>query len=242
MKRYITGQKRRLLGLPWLLLVLSLNCQPEREVSTAGMEGQLEAAFRPDSAYQVVQYLSDRWRLRGGGNRGYNQSIDYVYRFLKESGFERTGSLEVLEGPLTLQPLAWEPLEASITVVAPEKKLISSYPDTPTMLAKYSGSTPAGGVTADLVDVGSGDKPEDYRGKNVRCRIVLGRSSAASFIKEAVRKRGALGVISDRLGRVDYYRDYPDMVLYEALPFGTPEEMKESEMWMIKSRLPRVII
>ena len=217
-----------------ILLSLSSGCERAQQRTTQSVQEQLSETFQPENAFQIVEYLSDRWRLRGGGNRGYNESLDYVRDFLKNSGFETAGRLHVLEGPLTLQPLAWEVTEASISVVSPEHRQLHTYEDTPTLLAKYSGSTREEGVTAELVDVGAGDQPGDYRNKNVRGKIVLGRSPASDLIEQAVIARGALGVISDRLSEQAYYDRFPDMVQYETVPFGEPEEMKTSGLWLIK--------
>lgn len=217
-----------------IVLILSSSCERTCQHTTQSIQTQLSETIQSENAFQIVDYLSDRWRLRGGGNRGYDESLDYVRDFLKNSGFEAAGHLEVLEGPLTLRPLAWEVNEASISIVSPEQRQLHTYEDTPTFLGRYSGSTQEDGVTAELVDVGAGDRPEDYRNKNVRGKIVLGRSRASDLIQQAVMSRGALGVVSDRLANQAYYDKFPDMVLHEPVPFGDPEEMKTSGLWLIK--------
>ena len=62
-----------------------------------------------------------------------------------------------------------------------------------TSIADYS--RPAD-VTAELVDVGSGEKASDYDGKDVRGRIVLAFGSLGAVMEQAVWKRGAAGILS----------------------------------------------
>ncbi|MCK5651506.1 MAG: hypothetical protein KAJ42_09025, partial [Gemmatimonadetes bacterium] len=116
----------------------------------------LDGHYRTPDPMRIVQFLSERWRLRGGGNAGYDESLDFVTQYLREASLEQVGRIQVLEGPLTLRPLAWEPVAASISLTEPVQEQLHSYPHLPTLLGKYSGSTPPGGVTASLVDVGLG--------------------------------------------------------------------------------------
>ncbi len=217
-----------------LLASLSLACGRPAATPYSRLHEHLAATYNPQNAYAIVEFLSERWRLRGGGNQGFNESIAQVQDFLRDGGFERVGRIEVLEGPLTLQPLAWEPLEAELGVVSPEKKLLHTYEDTPTLPCKYSGSTPPGGITAEVVYVGSGAQPSDYESKNVRGKIVLGRAKVDSLFIEAVEKRGALGVISDYLNAPEYYQRFPNMVRSGTLPFREPEAMMKRQSWGLK--------
>ncbi len=92
-------------GLVVLLIPFGTGCGHPAESSRPSYRSELSAEYNPQDAYDLVKYLSQRWRLRGGGNKGYNDSIDHVRDFLVQEGFERVGKVEVLEGPLTLEPL-----------------------------------------------------------------------------------------------------------------------------------------
>ena len=73
-------------------------------------------------------------------------------------------------------------------------------------------------MTAELVDVGAGIADADYAGKTVAGRIVLASGAVAAAHREAVWKRGALGVLSHATNRPDAI-DAPDQVAWGRLPF-----------------------
>ncbi len=58
-----------------------------------------------------------------------------------------------------------------------------------------SFSTPPGGLEVPLVDVGAGT-PADFQGKNVKGAVVLGSAAVGQLWNQAVKARGAAGVIS----------------------------------------------
>src|SRR4029450_5422690 len=55
-----------------------------------------------------------------------------------------------------------------------------------------------GEIEAPLVDVGAG-RTADYAGKDVKGAVVLGGASVGSLWQQAVKQRGAIGVISPAL-------------------------------------------
>lgn len=197
----------------------------------------LDSHYRTSDPMLIVSFLSQRWRLRGGGNAGYDESLDFVTQYLREAGLEEVGRVQVLEGPLTLHPLAWEPVAGSVSLVGPTQEKLHSYSDLPTLLGKYSGSTQPGGVTASLVDVGTGEDAADYAGVDVEGKVVLGRGRLSALFERAVEERGAVGVISDWLPNEDYHVTYPGIVRYETLPFRDNEAMLTRTGWGLK--LPR---
>jgi len=87
----------------------------------------------------MVDFISERWRVRRGGNPGYNEVIDYIAQDLRDGGFESVGRVEIMVRPLTLHPLAWDPIEPSLSIVEPENRLLHTYADTPTLIRKFSG-------------------------------------------------------------------------------------------------------
>ena len=62
-----------------------------------------------------------------------------------------------------------------------------------------SFSTPPGGVVAPLVDVGRGDRDEDYAGKDLKGAVVLGDADVGQLWRRAVVTHGAIGVVSTAL-------------------------------------------
>jgi len=118
-------------------------------------------------------------------------------------------------------PIGWEIKNAELWITEPEQKLLTRYCDTPTCLHTCSNATPPEGITAELVDVGAGTKPEDYEGKDVKDKLVLATGRARPVHEEAVYKRGAAGVITDTLAHemknVRESIDIPDAHSYQSI-------------------------
>jgi hypothetical protein len=118
-------------------------------------------------------------------------------------------------------PIGWTVNSAELRLVEPENRLIVSYDDTPQSLHTHSNATPPEGVTADLVDVGSGTKPSDYEGKNVDGKFVLATGRARRVHELAVQKYGAAGVITDtitlEMPDVRESLDIPDAHAYQGI-------------------------
>ena len=125
-------------------------------------------------------------------------------------------------------PIGWAVRSAELRQVEPEDKLITSYEDLPQSLHAFSNATPVEGVTAELIDVGDGTKPKDYRGKDVKGKLVLATGRARMVHQEAVFKRGAAGVLTDsityEIPNVRESLDIPDAHAYQAI-WPTADEL-----------------
>ncbi|MCJ7431753.1 DUF4910 domain-containing protein, partial [Candidatus Bathyarchaeota archaeon] len=95
------------------------------------------------------------------------------------------------------------------------------YEDCPQSLHTFSNATPLEGVAAELVEVGSGTKPKDYEGKDVKGKFVLATGRARLVHEQAVYKYGAAGVITDtityEMPNVRESLDIPDAHAYQAI-------------------------
>lgn len=115
-------------------------------------------------------------------------------------------------------PLAWTVNEGELWVEAPFVGRLCRFSEVPVCLSTLSNG---GEWRGELIEVGSGTKPADYDGKDVRGKIVLASGYAGVVHREAVIRRGALGVViypeeSDR-------PEHPDLVRYNGL-WPTAEE------------------
>ena len=109
-------------------------------------------------------------------------------------------------------PIGWRAKNALLWMVQPYEKKLGDYLEIPNSLVKHSG--PAD-VTAELVDVGSGVDSKDYEGKDVRGKIVMAYAYSGNVAREAIKKRGAVGMVTyipqwDR-------KDHPDLLQYTAI-------------------------
>jgi aminopeptidase-like protein len=109
-------------------------------------------------------------------------------------------------------PIGWTAKKAELWMVSPEKARLCSYEEIPLTLAKHSNSAD---VEAELVDVGTGIGEESYAGKNVKGKIVLATAYTGSVMREAVLKRGALGVV--HWLPPEFRPGYPNMIRYTAI-------------------------
>lgn len=97
---------------------------------------------------------------------------------------------------------------------ATETKIVSSA-EVATSIA--DNSRPAA-VTAEIVDVGAGETPADYAGKDVRGKIVLAFGGLSLVTEQAVWKRGAAGILSWSSSRLNPLADAADQVAWVSVP------------------------
>lgn len=180
----------------------------------------LASRLNPAEAIEVVEFMDQYWRL--AANPGYNASIDHIRERLLTAGFSASAgaraTVRVDEFPN--QGRGWDYRVGTVAFdEAGEPPLLSRERDR-VSLAINSFPTPAGGLRAPLVDVGNATDA-DYAGKDVSGAVVLTDAPLARVWLDAVRKRGAAGVIST------------DVAPYIRPPGGTSmsEEQQDVLQW-----------
>jgi hypothetical protein len=117
--------------------------------------------------------------------------------------------------------IGWDVRGAELRLVEPKERLLADFADVPQSLHTFSAGTPEKGVTAELVDVGKGLTDKDYAGKKVKGKMVLATGLGRLVQREAVIKRGAVGVVTDTLAYefpgVRESVDVPDAHSYQGL-------------------------
>ena len=146
------------------------------------------------AAIETVRYMDQYWRL--AGNPGFNATIDTLRTRLTAAGYAAAPEknqpfVRVEEWG---QPRGWDYEIGTVAFADGGEVLLSRLRDR-VSLCINSFSTPKDGVTAPLVDVGSGDAAAFER-VDVKGAIVLGDVAAARLWQQAVKARGALGIIS----------------------------------------------
>ena len=114
---------------------------------------------------------------------------------------------------------------------------LAAYGEVAVSIADHSRTTH---VTAELVDVGAGTAEADYTGKEVKGRVVLASGSLSTVVREAVWKRGALGIVSSHDEPARDAIDAPDQVAWGQLPYeakdvegvkdGTPGDLRGDDL------------
>ena len=157
----------------------------------------VRSAYSGDRALSTVAFVEQRWRWPG--NRGFEESIDHIAEQLRAAGYvdEKTAKpTDRLTFRIERRPMsgpAWDPLDASLTIVGSSTPLLR-FATNRNMLAVGSSSTPDGGVEAEVVSVGKGDNGAFDR-VAMAGKIVFGEMPVGRLSIEA-RKRGAIGVLA----------------------------------------------
>lgn len=158
---------------------------------------------------------------------GIFRESEVMAKFAREYGFS---NIEIESFP-TAQRL-WQPTVGQLWLVSgPARKLFDIY-DTPVALA---GNTPTHDLTADVVDVGNGGRAEDYAGKDIKGKIVLGSAGANVLQRLGVFERGAVGVLSWNNLRPD---DHVDAMMSSSIG-AAPNNGDAGFGWSISPRVAR---
>jgi aminopeptidase YwaD len=164
----------------------------------------LWSRFSRRSAMGHVVYISQFWRL--SGNLGYDATITRVHARLLAAGFQDRTSQEAATSSTWVEeyPNAGKGWRYTVGTLALEhagasEEILLSREETNLAVCINSFSTAPGGVVSSLVDVGAGDKDDDYAGKSVKDAVVLGDADPAQLWRRATA-RGARGIISTSLG------------------------------------------
>jgi aminopeptidase YwaD len=148
----------------------------------------------------VVRFMSGSWRI--AGNPGFNASIDHIRDRLVKAGYSSESSAGV--GRLRVDEFqnrspGWDYTVGTVSIQGPDDPaqpdVVISRERDRVSLCINSFSTAEGGVTARLVDVGAA-RDGDLAGKDLRGAVVLGDASVGRLWQQAVKARGAIGVIS----------------------------------------------
>ena len=161
----------------------------------------MDEKFSGEEAKRIVSEVALHHRVPGGF--GFHESVEYVRWMLGNLGLNVSIDNRPLDGKFKIWtwnfPLAWDIISAELAVTEPEPETITTFEETATCVYKRSTATPPQGVTAELIYVGEGTQDTDYEGKTVAGKIVLARGGAEEVAELAVRKYGALGVVTDML-------------------------------------------
>ena len=158
-------------------------------------------AIRDESSgaapYENLRYLTGLHRVPATAE--FDQAAQFILGKAREYGLTDAHSEQYpIDGIKTYglmrSYLGWNVEGATLWEVSPQHLLLGDWKTDPIRLADYSRSAD---VTTALVDVGNGAREDDYRGKDVRGRIVLADGVLARVQELAVGKHGAAGIVSD---------------------------------------------
>ena len=158
----------------------------------------VRAEYSGARARETVGFVEQFFRIPG--NTGFNGSLDSVIGVLRAAGYVDAASArsaDRLVYRLERYPMTgptWEPEDASLSIVGQPAPVLR-FATNRNMIAINSYSTPPDGIEAELVYVGRG-APAALDSANVAGKIVFGEASIGALFREAVVRRGAVGVLS----------------------------------------------
>lgn len=198
---------------PWLALVSALLASRAEAQTSPLFSTEWFHAIRDEASGErpLVDFENIITRFSGfSPSRGGDEIALYLEARMREIGLSdidvegfpsdgRTFFWAFLGEP------AWEAEAGTLDLVEPRKERLADFAVDRIVLGRFSSSAD---VTAELVDAGAGARPEDYAGKDVGGKIVLVSGNPEEAHREAVWRRGALGIVSFRI------RERPDETLW----------------------------
>ena len=169
----------------------------------------LEPIAREFSGKRAWLDVSRLWQFRNTVmTPGLREACRYCVRRFKENGIADARMIpypadgKTRYGYNAPMPLEWEARSATLGLVKPKEQAcrVASYEQERLSLACRSAATPKGGVTAQILIVKDGTKPEHYKGLNAKGKIVMTDRQAGAIAAHAA-KAGAIGIVSDTFDR-----------------------------------------
>src|SRR5687768_6386256 len=187
--------------VPWPV-VASAQVQTATALLPEPVVAALSQELSGETAKRNLEYISRHHRMRG--SRGFRSTAEHIVKQLYDYGiadarieqFPADG--KIFYGTQRSRP-PWDAEFAELWEMKREggvmKKavLVASWDKQPMSLAQDSES---GEANAELVDVGAGTAEAEYRGKDVRGKIILTSSQPSAVVPLGVAKFGAAGIVS----------------------------------------------
>jgi hypothetical protein len=204
----------------------------EREDRTLLNWTQMRAIINEASGERALHHVLElvpypRVRARAEYEGHFRESYTMA-QFAHEYGFSNV-EIESLPSPTR----NWYASQAELWMVEPESRKLYDVYDVAISICSGSDS---GDATAALVDVGIGARAEDYAGKDVEGKIVLGSASASVLQRLGVFERGAVGAVSYNSLWPD---SQPDIILNQGISPNAPRGQKPGFGWAIAPRVGR---
>jgi hypothetical protein len=177
-----------------------------------------------DIAFDHLRYLT-LYHSPNAGSEGFQLSAEWVARKAGELGLVDVKMLSLSKptrGSTLRAGEAW--------ILSPFELKLGDVRETPLRVATNSHSTD---VTAELIDIGAGDRDADYQGKKVKGKIVLASGEPSRVHELAVWSYGAAGVISFGTRR----RAYPDQLPWHHIrEMSTDDGRPSTFAWILTER------
>ncbi len=234
---------RTVFSLMIIAILVSSTAMAENSLASKKLVQALVDEVSGEIAFKYTVLISHFDRIQA--SEGWRDSALWIKAELEKIGYTDV----VLEGwPSNgstryytyTAPIGWKARHAELWMISPRRERLCSFEEIPLTLVKHSNSAD---VEAELIDVGTGVGEESYQGKNVRGKIVLATAYTGTVMREAVIKRGALGVVTWYPPEVR--PGYPNMIRYTAIwprweereKIGFGFNVSKNQGWRLKKML-----
>ena len=145
-------------------------------------------------AWDWVARISQHSRIQA--SNGYHKVAEIIKKELLRMGYRE---IEHFKAPADgknnpwgyIPAYQWEIDSAELWVTEPERIKLCDYNEIPTSIITHSKACD---IIAEIVDIGKGDKKEDYENKDIDGKLIL-MSSSTYMYYPLIENSGALGVI-----------------------------------------------
>ena len=159
---------------------------------------------------EVVTFMGPLWRL--AGNPAFERSQQLIFDRLSAAAFTpRFEEFANANG-------GWDHTTGTLRLGGATGEVLLSRETHRVALAINSYSTTPGGRTFPLVDAGAGTSASAYEGKDIKGAVVLATGGLGQVFTQAVRNRGAAGVISSDIAPYTRPAETPDVLQWGTVP------------------------
>ena len=179
----------------------------------------IQSEFSGARAFEYVSEVCQHHRIQC--SPGYRDAAKYCQDIFTKSGVASSiVSYPSDFGTKYWTQMMWEEWvcqEAKLDLIQPSKLNLADFSAIPMSIIQRSYSTPSEGIDAPIICLNNGDNEEDYPGINFTGAIVFTGGDLQTVRRWAIEKRGAIGIISDRMAEflpVRHRYDIPDALQY----------------------------
>ena len=170
-------------------------------------------------AFNYVAEISQHHRIQS--SPGYRAAAQYCCEVWQNNGVDS----QVVSYPSSYADSywtqrmweEWDCSQATLSLIGPHAQLLADYSIDKMSVIQRSIATPEGGVEAPLILLDKGAEESAYEGIDFTGAIVFSNYDWNAIRRWAVEKRGAIGIVSDRMMEfppVRHRYDIPDAMLY----------------------------
>ncbi|MGH9326891.1 MAG: M28 family metallopeptidase, partial [Terriglobia bacterium] len=174
---------------------------PPPAASLRRVVADIRAEVNPAEAMGFMRrvHSTDRWF----NFEKFGETAEYLSGAMRQAGLQqveiaRPPADGITQAGFWTMPLAWNVKQARLEIVdpslPPSERVLCDYQKVPTSLGEWSGPTPTGGITAEVVEVKQWP-PEKIAAMDLHGKLAL-TDEMAPNIKWALVKAGALGAIN----------------------------------------------